>query len=153
MGQDFRRKENRLDTSIYQAKHIYSLTLTCYGEKNRFTDEVVQNNLDILKDRTEKHDIKIYAYCFMPDHLHLLAEGDELIKFVKEFKQLTGYRYKQKTGEKLWQKSYYDHILREGEKVKEVADYIFKNPVREGLVEDFLEYPHSGSFEFNKEDL
>ena len=153
MNNDFRRKENRLDTSVYQERHIYHLTLSCSGEEARFTEEVVQQNLEVLKDSSEKHDTKVHAYCFMPDHLHLLVEGDELVKFVKEFKQLTGYRYKQKTEEKLWQKSYYDHILREKEEVKKVADYIFKNPVREGLVENFLEYPYSGSFEFNKDDI
>jgi len=57
----------------------------------------------------------VLAYCFMPDHLHLLLEGkeeDNLIRIMKMFKQISAYRYRQTSGEPLWQKGYYDHILR-----------------------------------------
>ena len=85
----------------------------------------------------------------MPDHLHLLVEGSEasdLPVFVKDFKQRTGFQYRRARGQSLWQKSYYDHILRTEEDVHGVARYIVGNPVRAGLVAAAKDYPYCGSF-------
>lgn len=90
----------------------------------------------------------------MPDHAHLLLggeDGSDLIRMIKQFKQLTGYRFKKGTGKNLWQKSYYDHILRKEEDVTKVVRYILENPVRKGLVKHPEEYPFSGSLEFGKD--
>ncbi|HUU56658.1 MAG TPA: transposase, partial [bacterium] len=86
---------------------------------------------------------------FMPDHVHLLVEGNEeadLIKFVREFKQRTAYNYKKATGRTLWQRSFYDRILRGDEGTQAVACYIWNNPVRKGVAASALEYPFIGSF-------
>lgn len=89
----------------------------------------------------------VLAYCFMPDHLHVITSGNEesnLIKFIKKFKQITGYNFKKATGSKLWQKSYHDHIVRKEENLNSIAEYIFNNPVRKGLVDDYNNYPFLG---------
>jgi len=99
---------------------------------------------------------KVLAYTFMPDHCHLLVytEGNiTIIDFIKKYKQITGYYFKQKYSKKLWQKSYYDHIVRDSEDIDEFIAYIFKNPVRSGLVDDWYEYPYSGSFEFEVKEI
>jgi hypothetical protein len=78
----------------------------------------------------------------MPDHLHLLVTGSDdapLIRFVQHFKQATGHR---RAG--LWQRSYYDHVLRYEEDLASVARYIWGNPVRAGIVENVTEYTYSG---------
>ena len=33
--------------------------------------------IDILREKSNSFGFKIWAYCFMPDHLHLLIEGKE----------------------------------------------------------------------------
>ncbi len=94
-----------------------------------------------------KFEIVLHAYCFMPDHVHLLVslpEGISLEKFVHHFKQLSGYELKKRTGQPLWQISYYDHILRREEAVLDVARYIWENPVRKGLAVSRSEYLFSG---------
>jgi len=50
----------------------------------------------------------------------------------------------------LWQKGYYEHIVRENEAVLAIAKYIFENPVRAGLVSEPHDYPFSGSFELTR---
>jgi len=40
--------------------------------------------------------------------------------------------------------------LRKEENITQVIKYILENPVRKGLVNDFAEYPFSGSLEFGK---
>ena len=81
----------------------------------------------------------------MPDHVHLLVAGRcdaPLVRFVQHFKQATGHH-----SPGLWQRSYYDHILRYEESAGNVARYIWGNPVRAGIVESALAYPYSGPSE------
>lgn len=91
----------------------------------------------------------VYTYCVMPDHLHLLVQGldrtSDLLAFIKTVKQKTGHQFRDGPGIALWQKKFYDHILRERDSVDAVAAYIWLNPVRKGLSTDVKEYPHSGS--------
>jgi len=86
----------------------------------------------------------------MPDHLHIVVEGandeSDMARFVKAFKQVTAFRYKAETGGRLWQKKYYDHVLRALDSLDAVLGYVWMNPVRTGLCADWREYPHSGSF-------
>lgn len=85
----------------------------------------------------------------MPDHVHLLlgaADSSFLPNFIKDFKQRTGYAFRQSYGKPLWQKSYHDHILRAEEDCEAVASYILANPVRAGLVERPTDYTFSGPF-------
>jgi len=74
----------------------------------------------------------------MPDHLHFLAEGiDEncdLIDFVRRFKQKTAYEAGARFGlPPLWQRYFYDHILRRTEAIAPVIWYIWLNPVRKEM--------------------
>ena len=89
------------------------------------------------------------AYCFMPDHLHVLANGSsessDLGRFVSLFKRVSAYRFRRGASETLWAPGYYDHVLRNEEATLTVALYILANPVRAGLVRSIEEYPFSGS--------
>jgi putative transposase len=152
---DFKRKVNRLDLEFYRQIGIYFLTICCFNGKGIFKNaQIVNELLEKLKGCCKTHGFTNYVYCFMPDHLHLLLAGEEgsnLIKMVKQFKQLTGYLFKKETSERLWQKSYYDHILRKEEDVVKVVRYILENPVRKGLTKHPEEYPFSGSLKFGRE--
>jgi len=83
----------------------------------------------------------------MPDHLHLLVEGSDgsdLSRFMKAFKQTTSFHHKERTGRSLWQRSYYDHVIRNEEDAQRAFAYVLENPVRAGLVEDVDDYPFLG---------
>ena len=58
----------------------------------------------------------IFAYCFMPDHVHLLvfseSENADLRAFVKRFKQMSGFAYRHDHGQSLWQPGYHERVLR-----------------------------------------
>jgi len=83
----------------------------------------------------------------MPDHLHLLAEGlegSDLAELMKTFKQATAYDYRRRTGRPLWQRSYYDHVLRGSDELQPAIEHILENPIRAGLVDNPGAYPFSG---------
>jgi REP-associated tyrosine transposase len=99
----------------------------------------------------------VIAYCFMPDHLHLLAEGttenSNLREFVRLFKQQTSFEWKRRENTRLWQRNYHEHVLRADEDTFAVARYILENPVRAGLARSPEEYRFLGSLTLELEDL
>ena len=132
----------------YHGPGTFSVTVSTALRRNLFNDERAVNLcLSALAETATREEMEVLAYCFMPDHLHLLLEGKEgsnLIGFMKAFKQTSAYRCRQAFHQHLWQKGYYDHVLRKEEDVRSVAEYIFHNPLRAGLVGSPHEYPYSG---------
>jgi putative transposase len=151
MPQSFHRKRNRLPLDVYRHPSAYSTTTTVKGRRPVFGHaDIVAMCIEKLREAAAKTGFEVAAYCFMPDHLHLLVrapESADLVAFMRLFKQLSGYAYRRLTGdsEVLWQTSYYDHVLRREEGLHDAARYIWHNPVRAGLVEDAGDYPYSGS--------
>jgi len=153
----FNRKRNRIKDFDYSGFYSYFITICTSNKQPYFTNEDIIKEIIIdLEREANNRNFKVFAYCFMPDHLHLLLIGEEnskLIDFIKIFKQKTGYSFKQKTKSPLWQKSYYDHVLRKKEDLNKISEYIFNNPVRKNMVRDFREYPYSGSLMFSLDDF
>ncbi len=183
----------RLKDFNYKGYQRYFVTICTHERNPIFKDNaMVRELIRVLKDTSKNSfGFKVWAYCFMPDHLHLLVEGEshdsDLKRFISSYKQHTGYYYKmhvsrakalhygfekctgikvnvaqgfspaqnpaQRKSFKLWQPSYYDHILRKDEDILSVAMYIVNNPVRKGLAKHFMDYEFIGSFELELERL
>ena len=144
-------KRIRLEPEAYRLGHCFSVTLTAAERAPDLTQpDAIQICMTALKQAAEKCEASVYAYCFMPDHLHLLAstpDGVSFVDFIRHFKQLSAYRLRRQfqTGHPLWQTRFYDHALRSDESVAAVARYIFDNPVRAGMAANAADYPCSGS--------
>ncbi len=154
----FRRKTNRLDRSVYKEPRRFLITICTEGNSKIFTEKnMAVKMVQELRNAAGQLNWDVNAYCFEPDHLHLFVEPQDfdldLIKFISLFKQKTGYWYKQKYRKKLWQKSFDDRVVRSHESTSRVMQYVFENPVKDGLVEDWRDYPYLGSFVHNLNDL
>jgi putative transposase len=114
---------------------------------------VVTKSIEILKDLAQQESFSIWAYCFMPDHVHLLIEGEkaeaDMRRFTRLLKQKAGYWFKSIYHDKLWQPGYYERVLRDDEATLMVVRYILENPVRKGLVQHFTDYPYLGSLQLD----
>ncbi|HXP81637.1 MAG TPA: transposase [Verrucomicrobiae bacterium] len=148
---NFTRKAHRLDPREYLGQKWSFVTMCCENRNPIFLNAAKAAWIvEMLRRESNLHHFLVDAYCVMPDHLHFLAFGkaptSDLPVLAKSFKQKTGFTYQQETGMRLWQKNYYDHVLRANEESKHVAAYIWMNPVRKGLCKNFEEYPFSGSF-------
>ena len=146
------QKPSRLKSFSYRGYYRYFITIRSSSFKHHFVnDEVVAKLIEILKSTAEQKSFLVWAYCFMPDHVHLLIEGKksnaDMKVFVALFKQRTAYWFKRIHGVQLWEANYYEHVLRNDEATRAVARYIIQNPVRKGIVEDCSKYYYSGSFE------
>ena len=78
------------------------------------------------------------------------TDASELLRFVPQFKRLTGQLWQKRNGVKLWQHKYYDHILRSNDDPEAVAWYIWLNPVRKGFCQTTDQYPFLGSLTIMK---
>src|SRR3990172_242344 len=93
------KKRIRLKGFDYQGCFRYSLTF-CTGNKSLHFDNhlILLNVADILQETAKTNDFKIWSFCFMPDHLHVLVEGEktssDLRKFASLFKQKSGYWFR-----------------------------------------------------------
>ena len=167
---DFRRKRNRLPREAYIGQHWYFITLNAEDRRPILAGgPMVKILLDTLRAACAQHSFNIYAYCFMPDHIHIeplgLAAKSDLTEFMRAWKGtstvplrevgLDDPPWKKDGGinpplqERRLQKGFYDHILRSEDNQDAVAWYIFNNPVRKGLVKDPRDWPYTGSWMFD----
>jgi len=142
----------------YLGLHRYSLTFCTNHRALFFTDKGRVDLVleQILRSATE-NEFAIVAYCFMPDHLHLLVEGlsdrSNGLLFIDRAKQYSGYYFKKAFRTKLWQRYGFEHTLRNDEATLSVARYILENPLRAGLVERVQDYPFLGSLMYSLEQI
>jgi putative transposase len=150
----FIRKRNRLPRSCYLGQQWYFITVCSAGDRATFSHGgLVELLLDLLREQCRACTFDLYAYCFMPDHLHLelagLSEDSDAIKLIHDFKGIATAQARGLGVRRLWERGFYDHILRENDNHDAVAWYIFNNPVRKGLAQDARDWPYSGSWMFD----
>jgi putative transposase len=155
---DAMHRPHRLTCDCYLGGHRYSLTICTHDRRPHFrTQQTVDCvRMEFLRTAGAER-FAVLAYCFMPDHLHLVINGLEahadLRRFVRLAKQRTGYHFKQTTGSRLWQDSYFDRTLRHDDELAEVVGYVIDNPVRAGLVNTPEAYPFWGSQVSSRQEL
>jgi putative transposase len=142
------RKRIRLSNSAYQQGHAFSITIATDGRypwfrlHRRLSAKLVELLLDCAKTRKTV----LYAWCIVPDHIHMLLEDKDVVGFVRLLKgRLMPEARRLEPGRVLWQRSFYDHALREVESLPDIARYIWQNPVRAGIIDSACSYPWSGS--------
>ena len=153
-----KRRSLRLPAFDYHSPHTYHITWGTFRRKPLLAhSDLTSALINMLPLTAESADIVLYAYCFMPDHVHLLlrpGQGKDVTSFVQTYKEKTTRTYWKKGGRgRLWQRGFYDHILRSEENLQHVTRYILENPVRKGIANSFVDYPFSGSAVFDKNVL
>ena len=144
----------RLRDFNYTGIHRYHVRAGTWNRAKHFEDEaIVRLVRDQLVQFAPEHGFAVDAYCFMPDHAHLLLAGTSehavLTMFVAAWKQRTGYEFARRArragihSTRLWQPTYFDRVLRDDEASSTAALYIMGNPVRAGLTAAVGGYPHA----------
>jgi putative transposase len=142
----------------YVGCYRYFLTFCTDNRQPHFTDpgSVSLVETQFLRAANEQS-FALVAYVFMPDHVHIVAEGTQddadLKVFIARAKQYSAYYWKQSGRPPLWQRYSYEHVLRDEEPTRKVVAYILENPVRAGLAASVYEYPYIGSSLYSREEL
>lgn len=134
-------------------------------------NQLLVDRIDVLREsfirvRT-KHPYNIDAIVVLPDHLHCvltLPSGDKdfstrwgLIKSNFSRGIETGERIsnsRAKRGERgIWQRRFWDHLIRDEADYQAHIDYIHWNPVKHGLVRCVADWKHSSFHKFVENGL
>jgi REP element-mobilizing transposase RayT len=141
----FRRRKHRLPLERYAGKRTVAYTILVEDRKPLFQkQDVIDRLLDLLALKMGTYKCDVPIYCFMPDHLHVLARGlddDANSKIAMDrFKLSVGIWLGTNYPAYSLHHDYFDHIVRCSEDWGNQARYIALNPVRRGLVEHAIEF-------------
>jgi putative transposase len=142
------RKKIRLPLPAYRQGHAFFITIATNHKHPWFSLHTLlcKRAIELMRDLASDFKLKIYAWCIMPDHIHFLLQGNEIIDFIRLFKgKMTPDGRSLDPGRRLWQRSFFDHALRREESLSKVACYIWENPVRAAIVDNPAKYSWSGS--------
>ena len=93
------------------------------------------------------HNTAVGRYVIMPDHVHFFVCGPhdvQLGRWVAGLKQGLGKRIQTPRASPMWQRGFFDHLLRSDESYAQKWNYVRYNPVRAGLVTNADDWPYSG---------
>jgi len=119
----------------YYAKgNIYFVT-SVTNNREPFLEDNYSILVDIFKEISIKLEFELIAYVVMPDHFHLLIDPKEndLSDIIKRIKIKFAYQYRKKNNlyrKTVWQKRFWDHIIRDQEDLNKHIDYIHYNPIK-----------------------
>lgn len=136
---------------------VYFLTLCEAKRLPRLTTPAVAAAMrEALNQLQQCGDFLLVAATVMPDHVHLLGRLGprlSLSRVVGKLKSVT--RRPLSDAGACWQENYYDHRLRDENKLEPFARYIFMNPYRAKLTERDKSWPfwmHWGDTRFQFEE-
>jgi len=144
------RNNTRLPLTHYLGLRTYFVTICCDRRRPHLHAPVFAQRVSgLLQEGASDHCFLLHAFCIMPDHLHVLAEGthplSNLREFIRLFKQRAAFEFRKVFTIRLWEKSYYDYVLRPSDSIEAVACYIWWNPVRKRLCSLPQDFPFTGS--------
>jgi REP-associated tyrosine transposase len=91
----------------------------------------------------------LYAYCVMPDHVHLVMKlrhsGLSLSQVVGRLRAAITRGLRARGKSIGWQRGYFDRVVREYETSREFILYVLRNPNRAGLCGADDVYEHVGT--------
>ena len=137
------RRSNRLKTFDYTSNNTYFITfcvrdgqcLLWERQAQSWTHalsewgQVVSNAIETIDGFQSIH---LGPYVIMPNHVHAVINIDacesdrrvhlsNVVRFIKSSVTKT-------LGQSIWQKSYYDHVVRDEKEYKRIWEYIENNP-------------------------
>ena len=135
----------------YNNNNIVFITIVTYDRK-----PILIDNIDLLRSsfKNIKYKYNIIAGIILPDHLHILLQSEKAENFSKiiaAFKayfsqnlprnniQTTAQKARREKG--IWQRKYFDHIIRDENDFNKHLDYIHYNSMKHlNIVPKYWEY-------------
>ena len=149
-----KRKQLRLKEYDYSQNGYYFITICTYERQQILSDlcrggvllrpigKIAENE---IKELIERYNIEINQYVIMPDHIHMIIKiksndkraeqspaptvGDMICAF-KSITTKIANKNDDCSGRKIWQRNYYEHIIRDENDYIIRAEYILNNPIK-----------------------
>ena len=161
---------------IYEPTHPHFITCTVLHWIPIFTNKKsVKIVLDSLKYLQEHHGLKIYAYVILENHLHIVAQSDDIARDIARFKSFTArkiidllreekvttildqlrfYKKAHKSDREfqLWQEGMQPKLIQNESIMRQKIEYIHNNPVKRGYVDDAAHWRYSSARNYEGKD-
>lgn len=145
----------------------YFFTLNLADRKSHLLIEHVDHLREVIRLVRQAHPFEIVAMVVLPDHLHAiwrLPEGDanfpmrwSLIKagFSRALPKNEAIELsrKKKRERGIWQRRYWEHLIRDEIDLENHVAYIHFNPVKHGYVSKASDWAHSSIHRYIKKGL
>ena len=155
----------------YRRPHVsggtYFITQVTYQRDTWLSSDMGRKALrEAINNVREKYSFAIDAFVLLPDHFHCLwslppGEGNKSVRLrliktyvTKHYRQdlaINGEtsQSRQKRGESnLWQRRFWEHLIRDERDFAQHCDYIHYNPVRHGLCDNPQDWRFSSIHRF-----
>jgi len=144
----FPRTPRRLEF-VFGARPLYFVTFCSYRKRPYLATAAVHKAFVTFSERAyTHHNVAVGRYVIMPDHMHLFVGGDAEFELTAWFRLLKPYLGKAvvrpASADPIWQRGFFDHVLRSDESYSEKWNYVRDNPVRAGLVTNAEDWPYAG---------
>lgn len=101
--------------------------------------------VQLLQEAKERYEVRLYGYCLMPNHFHMVVKperGEELSKWMQWLMTSHVRRYHRHYGGSghVWQGRYKSFMIQDDRHLLMVLRYIEGNPVRAKLVSSAVEW-------------
>ena len=145
------RKSLRLSSFDYSTAGYYFVTI-CSHHREAFFGEVINEEMrlnpagQMIKSLWAEvphgfNQVHLDSFVVMPNHIHgiiILGNGITLSRVIQAFKSITTHEYIRGVHERgwkefnqiLWQRSFYDHVIRNQKDLYRVQEYILNNPLQ-----------------------
>ena len=147
------RKPNRIENYDYSAPGAYFITICTANREKIFWEPVGADSIrpqnvplsnagkiaqeGILQIASHYENVVLDKYCIMPDHIHLIlrieSEIDGRIVSAPTVSTIVGSMKRwisKQIGRPIWQKSFYDHGVRNQQDYDGIWQYIENNPLK-----------------------
>ena len=135
----------------------YFFTVNLANRSHHLLVDRIEDLREVVRDVRRAHPFEIVAWVVMPDHLHAiwqLPDDDDdfamrwgLIKagFSRRIPKDERIRpSRMKKGERgIWQRRFWEHLIRDDSDRQRHVDYIHYNPVKHGYVQRAVDWPFS----------
>ncbi len=137
---EFERKRNRLKHYDYSTNGSYFVTVCAENRRCIFGtiypgSESVELTpcgkalTSAIEKTTETYPgVEIPEYVIMPNHVHMIIELKNQKKTVSQIVSYFKWNASRATGARLWQKSFYDHVIRNEKDYLAILEYMAFNP-------------------------
>ena len=135
----------------YFPEQIVFITQIIENRRKLFANPEMINLLrQIMHNVNEYHPFSMLRYAFLPDHFHILIRPTGQSNFsqiMHSIKRNFTKSYKEKinisTRVNLWQKRFWDHVIRDEDDLEKHLHYMHFNPVKHGYIKDPAEWNDS----------
>lgn len=141
---------------VWARQPVYFITTCTAGRRPLLANPIAQGIMENeWRTMTTRRGWSVGRYVIMPDHVHFFVtpagpEAEPLSVAIGLWKKWSAMALRRVAAFEapVWQREFFDHVLRSGESREEKWHYVRENPVRAGLVVRAEDWPYAGVIDF-----